>query len=209
MNDTHLRNFGVPIDSTNHDRTPPYREILESKIEDKSLETRLSLILGPENTPLRTVHPSPFSLVFHQVSYPRVSGALHGSAGQMHEQALRTEDTPSAPADAASTITTGLLAVDGRETHADIPGENSKLMIHSKSVPASAVNRRRNLQESQASTCETLVKVTSSIFPLLEGCLAPSVVDGFDVAYVSSTGFVGYGEPTIITVEGYDIGVRT
>lgn len=127
----------------------------------------------------------------------------------MHAQPLKTEDARSASADAAS-IATGLLAVDGGETHLlDIPGENKKRMFPSKSVPASAVNRQRNLQESQASTCETSVAVTSSIFPLLEGCLAPTAVDGFDVAYVSDTGFVGYGEPTIIVVEGYDIGVRT
>lgn len=123
----------------------------------------------------------------------------------MPAQTVKRRDTPSVYPDATAR-STGLAIGDGG-TIVDAPREH-KRMFHSKSVPTWAIDRRRKLQESQASSCETSVSVTSSIFPLLEGCLSSTVVDGFDKAYVSDTGFVGYGELTIPQVDGYDAGVR-
>lgn len=123
----------------------------------------------------------------------------------MPAQTLKGKDTPSASPDTTA-VTTGLAIGDGR-TVLDASREQNR-MLHSKTIPTLAVDRRRKLQVSQESTCETSVSVTSSIFPLLEGCLTLTVVDGFETAYVSDTGFVGYGEPTIPQIEGYDAGVR-
>lgn len=104
-----------------------------------------------------------FSDVDHKV--------VRGHVEQVKAQALKLKELPSTAAD---TTTTFWLPSVG-QIHHDAPGLNLALL--SKTVQASAINKR-SLQESDCADGTTPISVTSTVFPIMEGCLLPVVVEG-------------------------------
>lgn len=139
---------------------------------------------------------------------PGVAAVLDGEVRQLHAQLLKTKEYPSASANTADT--TRMLAVDSGRTPLDVPGEGMYI-FHLNFILVSATPRHRKLPYSPTSTCGTQISIMSSIFPLLADCLALTAVAssaGYDKAYVSDHGFVGYGDTTAISVTDTDVTVR-
>lgn len=105
------------------------------------------------------------------------------------QQTLKHQYLPSAFSAGITTTTTTGLEPSGDQLHPDVSGVNYTLL--SKMVQASAItdNSRRLQEGSDCADGTTPVLVSSTVFPLLEGCLSPSVVDGV-LWYTTDTGVI-------------------
>lgn len=118
---------------------------------------------------------------FFQVFSGRVHEAVRGHVGQFQAETLNSHNLLSAYAGS----TTGLPVRE--EIHQDVLADSLKAF--SKTVQASNINGR-NLQESSCADGTSSISVTSTVFPLMEGCLEPGLVEG-DVFYSSGTAIIG------------------
>lgn len=73
----------------------------------------------------------------------------------------------------------------GGEIHRGVPKYTHALFSDMVGLQDSTIKRRK-LQQSDCANGTSSISVTSSVFPLLEGCFDPDVTDGF-VSYSSGT----------------------
>lgn len=110
-------------------------------------------------------------------------GVLHAVRGRVEEfqQQKRTPlDLPSSSAGTTAALT------DNDENHYDFL--EGRLTSSSKLVQASTI-KTRNLQESACANSTSSIDVSSTVFPLIEGCYAPYLSDD-ELWYITETALI-------------------
>lgn len=122
-----------------------------------------------------------------QVSRVRGWKGFDGEAGRVRANALSSKGLPTS---SARTTTIATELADGDPTDVQNPADKAKFF--SKVAPALAINSRR-LQDSACADGAASIFVSSTVFPLMEGCFLANVVDG-NTVYAADTA-------TIVSVE--------
>lgn len=112
---------------------------------------------------------------------------VDGEVGQVRAKTMKHKGPPTA---SARTTTVATELVDGDPT--DVPNPVDKAKLFSKVAPALAINSHR-LQDSACADGAASISVSSTVFPLVEGCFLANVVDG-KIVYAADTA-------TIVSVE--------
>lgn len=122
-----------------------------------------------------------------QVSRGRGWKRFDGEAGQLRAKTVKDKGFP---ADSARPTTIATELAVGDQRHVQNPEDKPTLV--SKVTPALAINSRR-AQDFACADGAASVSVSSTMFPLMEGCFFADVVDG-EMVYAADTA-------TIVSVE--------
>lgn len=114
--------------------------------------------------------------------YDIVHGALRGQVGQLQAQAWNRKDLPS--------VAAGEITRLPRDYGLPPPSPGGQLALDSETVHQASTVNGRNLQESDCADGTSPISVSSTAFPLLEGCLDAIVLDDGTVAYQGETSVV-------------------
>lgn len=106
------------------------------------------------------------------MSYHGVFEVFDAQIGQIRAKKWKLKDLLTTP---ASTTTTATELAVADAVHRDVQGDNFELF--SKTAPPFSFNSR-TLQGSVCDDGASSIFVSSTVFPLLEGCFLPNVVDG-------------------------------
>lgn len=112
--------------------------------------------------------------------------------GQLDELITKTSKHEDAlPPSAGTTTRTGQSG--GDQARPGVPVFDTTLLSGMVKSSVISSNNGRNLKEADCSVDTTPILVSSTRFPLLEGCLAPTVVDDV-LLYTSGTAGIAYVE---------------
>lgn len=117
--------------------------------------------------------------------------AVRGEVGQIHAQNVKRKGAP--PASTGTTTTT--VIPEGEQMHPNLPWDNA--MLFSDMVPVVAINSG-NVQTSACAGSDSSIFVSSMVFPRMEGCFFPLVVDG-SLEYTKDAASISILESTTTT----------
>ena len=127
--------------------------------------------------------PSSFPLPFHQANPHGIVKGLDGNVGNVRSKTLKRNFAPEAPARTTQTPTE--LAVDAA-AYLHLPPDN--MMLSSKMARILAIKGRRS-EESGCDDGAASISVSSTAFPLMEGCLLADVTNG-EIVYKAETAII-------------------